>query len=79
MDASRAKVLHTGWVLKKKKKGLEGAHVSLLIYTGYAKRWLDIFEDGTLSYSLNSESPSRGAIEVPHASVTSDIRYSMSN
>lgn len=42
---------------------------------GYAKRWLIIFEDGTLSYSLKPESESRGIIEVPHASVSSDIRH----
>ncbi|KOS13119.1 hypothetical protein Malapachy_1581 [Malassezia pachydermatis] len=65
MDASNAKVLRSGWVLKRKKKKLQG----------YAKRWLIIFEDGTLSYSTNPESNSRGVIDVPHASVSSDIRH----
>lgn len=46
---------------------------------GYAKRWLIIFADGTLSYAMNPEGPSRGVIDVPHASVSSDIRHGTLN
>lgn len=48
-----------------------------ILQGGYAKRWLVIFEDGVLSYSMDPESNSRGAIDVPHASVSSDIRHGM--
>lgn len=46
-------------------------------HSGYAKRWLVLFEDGTLSYAIDPEKESRGIIDVPHASVSSDIRHGM--
>ena len=76
MDASTAPVMHSGGVLKKNKKKMLGRRFCSLT-EGYAKRWLIIFEDGTLSYSIKPESESRGIIEVPHASVSSDIRHGM--
>lgn len=36
-----------------------------------------MFQDGTLSYALAPEKESRGIIDVPHASVSSDIRHGM--
>ncbi|WFD29680.1 Oxysterol-binding protein 3 [Malassezia sp. CBS 17886] len=65
MNPSSAKAIHSGWVLKKKKKKMQG----------YAKRWLVLREDGTLSYSLDPEKPPRDVIDVPHASVSSDKRH----
>lgn len=59
------KFIFTGWVLKKKKKKMQG----------YAKRWLMLSDDGLLSYSVAPEKEPRGSIEVPHASVSSDQRH----
>ncbi|WFD46256.1 hypothetical protein GLX27_000888 [Malassezia furfur] len=45
--------------------------------SGYAKRWLVLLQDGTLFYSINPNKSPRGIIDVPHASVSSDIRHGM--
>ncbi|CEH14171.1 Oxysterol-binding protein [Ceraceosorus bombacis] len=57
-------VLHEGWVLKKKRKKMQG----------YAKRYLILTKQGTLTYALTPEKLTRDAIEIPHASVTSSQR-----
>ncbi|WFD07698.1 Oxysterol-binding protein 3 [Malassezia vespertilionis] len=64
-EPSKAKLLHSGWVLKKKKKKIQG----------YARRWLVLYKDGTLAYAAEPDRPFRGAIDVPHASVSSDKRH----
>ncbi|WFD35660.1 Oxysterol-binding protein 3 [Malassezia cuniculi] len=58
-------LIHSGWVLKKKKKKMQG----------YAKRWLMLSKDGQLSYSLSPDKEPRSSIEVPHASVSSDQQH----
>ncbi|WFD42124.1 Oxysterol-binding protein 3 [Malassezia psittaci] len=67
MEVDKKAIHHSGWVLKKKKKKMQG----------YAKRWLVLYEDGTLVYSLDPEKKPRGIIEVPHASMSSDIRHDL--
>ncbi|WFC94118.1 Oxysterol-binding protein 3 [Malassezia brasiliensis] len=67
MESSNAPVLYSGWVLKKKKKKIQG----------YAKRWLVLLQDGTLFYSIHPNKSARGIIDVPHASVSSDIRHDL--
>lgn len=42
---------------------------------GYAKRYLILTRDGALTYSLAPDKPTRDAIEIPHASVTSSKRH----
>ncbi|UZJ54653.1 hypothetical protein CBS101457_003973 [Exobasidium rhododendri] len=54
-------VVHAGWVLKKKRKKMQG----------YAKRYLILTSEGLLTYSLSPDKPTRDSIEIPHASVTS--------
>jgi len=58
-------VVHSGWVLKKKRKKMQG----------YAKRYLALTKDGMLTYALSPEKPMRDYIEIPHASVTSSKRH----
>ncbi|CAO1629669.1 unnamed protein product [Sympodiomycopsis kandeliae] len=62
---SKEDIVHSGWVLKKKRKKMQG----------YAKRFLILTKQGILTYSLAPEKPTRDAIEVPHASVTSSQRH----
>lgn len=58
-------VVHSGWVLKKKRKKMQG----------YAKRFLVLTSEGILTYSLSPDKPTRDSIEIPHASVTSSKRH----
>lgn len=58
-------VLHSGWVLKKKRKKMQG----------YAKRFLVLTTDGTLTYALSPDKPTRDSIKIPHASVTTSKRH----
>lgn len=43
--------------------------------SGYAKRYLILTKQGLLTYSLSPKKPTRDAIEVPHASVTSSKKH----
>ncbi|GAC72658.1 oxysterol-binding protein [Moesziomyces antarcticus T-34] len=58
-------VVHSGWILKKKRKKMQG----------YAKRFLVLTNEGILTYSISPDKPTRDAIEIPHASVTSSKRH----
>ncbi|PWZ03115.1 hypothetical protein BCV70DRAFT_197348 [Testicularia cyperi] len=58
-------VVHSGWVLKKKRKKMQG----------YAKRFLVLTNEGILTYSISPDKPTRDSIEIPHASVTSSKRH----
>ncbi|CAD6888373.1 unnamed protein product [Tilletia controversa] len=58
-------VIHEGWVLKKKRKKMQG----------YAKRYLVLTREGMLTYALGPDKPMRDYIEIPHASVTSSKRH----
>ncbi|KAK0565248.1 Oxysterol-binding protein 3 [Tilletia horrida] len=58
-------IIHEGWVLKKKRKKMQG----------YAKRYLALTKDGMLTYALAKDKPMRDYIEIPHASVTSSKRH----
>ncbi|KAE8215535.1 hypothetical protein CF327_g1207 [Tilletia walkeri] len=58
-------VVHEGWVLKKKRKKMQG----------YAKRYLALTREGMLTYALGPDKPMRDYIEIPHASVTSSKRH----
>lgn len=60
-----ADVLAEGWVLKKKRKKIQG----------YAKRYLYLTREGILTYSLEPGKPTRDFIEIPHASVLSSKRH----
>ncbi|KAN0060664.1 Oxysterol-binding protein 3 [Thecaphora frezii] len=55
----------TGWVLKKKRKKMQG----------YAKRFFALTNDGLLMYAMSPDKPARDAIEIPHASVTSSKKH----
>ncbi len=58
-------VLHEGWVLKKKRKKMQG----------YAKRYLILTKEGILTYAMAPNKPARDSIEIPHASVISSKRH----
>ncbi|TKY85085.1 hypothetical protein EX895_006165 [Sporisorium graminicola] len=58
-------VVYSGWILKKKRKKMQG----------YAKRFLVLTNEGILTYALSPEKATRDAIEIPHASVTSSMRH----
>ena len=58
-------VVYSGWILKKKRKKMQG----------YAKRFLVLTNEGILTYSISPDKPTRDAIEIPHASVTSSMRH----
>ncbi|KAK0525818.1 Oxysterol-binding protein 3 [Tilletia horrida] len=58
-------IVHQGWVLKKKRKKMQG----------YAKRYLVLTREGLLTYALSPDKPLRDYIEIPHASVTSSKRH----
>lgn len=60
-----ADVLAEGWVLKKKRKKIQG----------YAKRYLYLTSRGILTYSMAPGKPTRDFIEIPHASVISSKRH----
>ncbi|EPQ30233.1 uncharacterized protein PFL1_02349 [Pseudozyma flocculosa PF-1] len=55
----------TGWVLKKKRKKMQG----------YAKRFLALTNEGLLTYAMGPDKAARDSIEIPHASVTSSKRH----
>ncbi|GAC97147.1 likely oxysterol-binding protein [Pseudozyma hubeiensis SY62] len=58
-------VVYSGWILKKKRKKMQG----------YAKRFLVLTNEGILTYAISPEKATRDAIEIPHASVTSSMRH----
>lgn len=58
-------VLHSGWVLKKKRKKMQG----------YAKRFLVLTRDGILTYATSPDKLTRDSIAIPHASVTTSKRH----
>ncbi|SNX82500.1 related to OSH3 - Member of oxysterol-binding protein family [Melanopsichium pennsylvanicum] len=58
-------VVCSGWILKKKRKKMQG----------YAKRFLVLTSQGVLTYAISPEKTTRDAIEIPHASVTSSMRH----
>lgn len=57
--------LHQGWVLKKKRKKMQG----------YAKRYLVLTREGILTYAMAPEKSTRDSISIPHASVTTSKRH----
>lgn len=65
MKISDLDILHSGWVLKKKRKKMQG----------YAKRFLVLTRDGVLTYSLSPDKTTRDSIAIPHASVTTSKRH----
>ncbi|SJX61195.1 related to OSH3-Member of oxysterol-binding protein family [Sporisorium reilianum f. sp. reilianum] len=58
-------VVYSGWILKKKRKKMQG----------YAKRFLVLTNEGILTYAISPDKATRDAIEIPHASVTSSMRH----
>ena len=63
-EGDKPYVVHSGWVLKKKKKKIQG----------YAKRWFVLTSDGRLSYSMAPDKETRGFVDVSRASVSLDER-----
>ncbi|PWN23725.1 hypothetical protein BCV69DRAFT_264967 [Microstroma glucosiphilum] len=57
-------IVHAGYVLKKKRKKMQG----------YAKRFLILTKQGNLTYAVSRDKPIRDSINVPNASVTSSKR-----
>lgn len=47
----------------------------MIVFLGYAKRFLILTKEGMLTYSMDPEKPTRDSIEIPHASVTSSKRH----
>ncbi|KDN52515.1 hypothetical protein K437DRAFT_254097 [Tilletiaria anomala UBC 951] len=64
-DIKSLNILHEGWVLKKKRKKMQG----------YAKRYLILTKEGILTYSISPDKPTRDSIEIPHASVISSQHH----
>ncbi|PWN47061.1 hypothetical protein IE53DRAFT_371781 [Violaceomyces palustris] len=64
-SVDQLQIVFSGWVLKKKRKKMQG----------YAKRYLILTSQGILTYTMSPDKPTRDSIEIPHASVTSSKRH----
>ena len=79
MPASQ--VLHEGWVLKKRRKKMQGNWFNVdpwiypcanvpLIALGFARRYFTLQQSGLLSYSFAPGHPPRDHILLPQAAIT---------
>ncbi|KAI9445412.1 Oxysterol-binding protein-domain-containing protein [Lactarius indigo] len=57
---SSLKVVHQGWVLKKRRKRMQG----------FARRYFILYQDGRLSYSFDLGKPTRDELSVSQAAIT---------
>lgn len=76
-------VLCEGWLLKKRRKKLQGRCLSLsrlcvfiscVLWTGYARRYFVLRPSGLLSYSFEPGSDIRDQIYLPNAAISSTSR-----
>ncbi|KAF8273796.1 Oxysterol-binding protein-domain-containing protein [Lactarius quietus] len=60
LPVSPLKIVHQGWVLKKRRKKMQG----------FARRYFILYQDGRLSYSFDPGKPIRDELSVSQAAVT---------
>ncbi|KAL1729778.1 Oxysterol-binding protein-domain-containing protein [Schizophyllum commune] len=59
--ASSQAVVHSGWVLKKRRKKMQG----------FARRYFTLYQSGILAYSFEPGQPIRDHIDLHHAAISS--------
>lgn len=75
---SNSPVLYEGWVLKKRRKKLQGIHITrhiywiLNVFPGFARRYFTLYQTGLLSYAFEHGQPVRDQVYLNHAAIAAD-------
>jgi oxysterol-binding protein-related protein 3/6/7 len=81
--AQSSPVIHEGWMLKKRRKKMQGAFRHAVFhnvvtttdcvgraYTGFARRYFILHESGLLEYSFEPGKPIRDELFIPSAAIS---------
>jgi oxysterol-binding protein-related protein 3/6/7 len=71
-------VIFQGWLLKKRRKKMQGkpsfpltlSEYANRILPGFARRYFTLYQTGLLSYSFEPGKPSRDQLSIPHAAIS---------